>query len=191
MALPHLTHPAFWYPHVPPPLWKAVKPITLEEYLESINWTIYLPAWLPDGLRPVAVWKKGNIAVIAYDYGHVENYEEAALTIDLAVYSLSKCSTPEDVESSFWRMVEDDRKHGRNITVIVTDDMMFKVDFNVYMDPEVEQIYNEKFGSRGYVAFGYIIVNDTYFLDYAILMAPQIATPQEFIKIIESLQPAN
>ena len=74
------------YVHGAAPLYKAVKPISYEEYLRWVKkqrFTIYLPTWLPEGLKPVAVWKKGSYALIAYARGPVKTYEEAPLTLEV------------------------------------------------------------------------------------------------------------
>jgi len=81
----------------PAPLYKVVKPISFEEFLnvsigffKDNNITLKLPTWFPDNIKPVSVWYAPHgsfIAIIAFDVHYVTNYRDAIAGVEIDIIS--------------------------------------------------------------------------------------------------------
>ncbi len=160
----------------PAPLYDIIKPITYEEYLELLSnkgKTVYLPTYLPDDLRPVAVWVEGDYALIAYAEEPVENYGYAPMGIELMPTAMSYS------EMRAW--CEYLAYNRPNVTLVTGDDMVFAIlAWRGGGTPE----YISRYGPYMHIAVGW-----KSGLYYIIGVAPSYATPEDLEKIIRSLAP--
>lgn len=130
----------------PVPLYKFVKPVSLKEFLNDTmnlfrkhNSILMLPTWMPDNLKPVAVWYKKSpfIAVVAYDSQQVKNYVEAKAGIEISFMSFTPNN--ETLQSKIQHLKE----AGRNATVIYIDSNPIKIIWNLN-GYNVAYIYDKK-----------------------------------------------
>jgi len=126
------------FPIGPAPIYKIIKPISLEEFLSisrdisrEYNLSIKLPTYLPDDLKPVAVWYKPFIAVIAFDNENILSYDMAKVTIEIDLISYPPRSNLSNVykwlQNLLNKSVKKLREKGINAYILKIGDMLAEV----------------------------------------------------------------
>lgn len=127
ILLPEPTHQSYKYTASfprPAPLYRVVEPVSLDKFLNATkdifkryNATLKLPTWLPDNCKPVAVWYKlPLVAIIAYDNRSISNYDEARITVEIAL--MRRDITKAKLLKSLQRWIEELRSRGRDAILI-------------------------------------------------------------------------
>ena len=141
-----------------------------------MNVSVYLPTYLPKGLKPVSVWilGDGSYALIAYANTFVDNYGFAPMGIEVSWD-----------ENGYWEakdICEMIAERMRNATLVTGKDMVFVI--IPWLIGAGTHEYHEKYGMYMHLAMGW---KSGFF--YIIGVAPSYATPEELKQIILSMAP--
>ena len=130
-----------------------------------------LPTWLPDNCKPVAVWYKlPLVAIIAYDNRSISNYDEARITVEIAL--MRRDITKAKLLKSLQRWIEELRSRGRDAILIQLNGTYIVLVKNLW-DLHIAYIYDLD-GNLEYT----VTVKSQYSFTY-------------LIKIIESMKPID
>jgi len=140
-----------------------------KDVLIEHNATLTLPKWLPNNLKPVAVWyREPLLAIIAYDEKQVDNYDQ--LKINIQVSSLE----PVNIKV-LNRVVQDLREQSNSASLLEVNNM------HVLIVEDVE-------GIDVYYYYVVYIYDFNGNLEYTLTVKMPISY-NDLIKIIESMKP--